>query len=125
MSLIKNITLENGGISTNYDIGVDIENVDGLDLSDYIEKSDTVGLVKNDGTIDTNTYTPSTILTGTLTAGNTTLTLTNAAITTSSLVDVYTNVFGLSPTNITVSIGTMTLTFTAQQSDVSVKVLII
>lgn len=28
----------------------------GADLSEYIKKSDTAGLVKNDGTIDTSTY---------------------------------------------------------------------
>ena len=30
-----------------------------IDLSNYIQKSNTTGLVKNDGTIDTNTYLPS------------------------------------------------------------------
>ena len=30
--------------------------VDGVNLSSYIKKSNTSGLVKNDGTIDTSTY---------------------------------------------------------------------
>ena len=61
-------------------------------------------------------------VTGTLSAGSTTITLSNVAITTSSTIDVYTGTFGVSPTNIVVSTGSVTLTFAEQSSNLSVKV---
>lgn len=64
------------------------------------------------------------VLTGTLTAGNTTLTLQNAAITTNSTVDIYTDTFGVNPTDVTLSSGSITLTFESQATDVAVKVII-
>lgn len=62
------------------------------------------------------------IITGTLSAGSTILMLSDAAITTSSNFDFYTDTFGVNPTNVSVSTGVLTLTFPAQQSDLSVKV---
>lgn len=75
----------------------------------------------------TNVYAPTsgggyTEVTGTLTAGNTSVTLSDAAITTSSTIDVYTDTFGVNPTAITVATGSVTLTFPAQASNVGVKV---
>ena len=61
-------------------------------------------------------------VTGTLTAGNTSLTLNNAAITTSSTIDVFTDTFGVNPTNMSVSTGSVTLTFDSRGSDLGVKV---
>ena len=61
-------------------------------------------------------------LSDTLTAGSTTLTFTNSIITTNSVIDYYTDTFGVEPTNIVVAAGSITLTFDAQQSDVGVKV---
>lgn len=61
-------------------------------------------------------------LIGTLTAGSTTLTLQNVAITTTATYDFFTDTFGVSPTSVTVTTGELVLTFDAQQSDVSVKV---
>lgn len=61
-------------------------------------------------------------VTGTLTAGQTSITLSSASITTSSTLDFYTDVFGVSPTAVSVSTGSVTLTFSAQQSNMSVKV---
>ena len=61
-------------------------------------------------------------VTGTLTAGSTSITLSNAAITTSSTLDYYTDTFGVNPTNVSVSTGSVTLTFEAQSSDLGVKV---
>lgn len=58
----------------------------------------------------------------TLTTGNTTVTISNAAITGNETIDVYTNVFGVNPTNIVASSGSIVLTFPVQASDVSVKV---
>ena len=61
-------------------------------------------------------------LTGTLSAGNTSLTLSNASITASSTIDYYTDYFGVNPVSISVSTGSVTLTFEAQDIDLGVKV---
>ena len=61
-------------------------------------------------------------VTGTLTAGNTSITLSNQAITTSSTLDYYTSVFGVNPLSVSVSTGSVTLTFEAQSLDIDVKV---
>lgn len=62
------------------------------------------------------------VLKGTLTAGSTSLTITDDSITADSFFDVYTSVYGVSPTAITATTGSMTLTFTAQGSDLYVAV---
>jgi hypothetical protein len=61
-------------------------------------------------------------VTGTLTAGQTSLVLSNAAITTSSTIDYYTNYYGVNPVAVSVETGKVTLTFEAQDVDISVKV---
>lgn len=61
-------------------------------------------------------------VTGTLIAGNTSVTLSNAAITTASTIDVYADIFGVSPTDMVVSAGQVVLTFPAQSSNMNVKV---
>lgn len=58
----------------------------------------------------------------TLTAGNTSITISDAAIETTSTIDIYTDVFGIQPTNAVVTSGQILLTFLAQASDISVKV---
>ena len=63
-------------------------------------------------------------LTSTLTAGQTTLTFTNSSITSNSTVDVYTSVYGVNPEDMTVSSGSLTLTFDTQATDIGVKVVI-
>lgn len=68
------------------------------------------------------------VLSGTLTAGQTSITFTDAYITSSSTLDnVWTDVFGvkLKPTNIVITAGSITLTFESQSSDIGVKVRII
>lgn len=73
--------------------------------------------------VQTGTKTlPWTELTSTLTAGNTSLVISDTSITTDSVIDYYTDTFGVEPTNIVVTTGSITLTFDAQQSDVGVKV---
>lgn len=57
-----------------------------------------------------------------LTAGATTVTVTDASITATSAIDVYTNVWGVEPTNMVLATGSVTLTFEAQASDINVKV---
>ena len=61
-------------------------------------------------------------VTGTLTAGSTSLTLSNAGISSSSTIDYYTNYYGVNPTGVSVSSGSVTLTFEAQDVDIGVKV---
>ena len=63
-----------------------------------------------------------TFVTGTLTAGSTSITLSDASITTTSTIDIYVSTFGIQPTNAVVATGSITLTFLAQASDISVKV---
>lgn len=63
-------------------------------------------------------------LSSTLTAGNTTLTFSDASILTTSMIDIYVDTWGVAPSNVTVTTGSATLTFEAQQTDVSVMLLI-
>ena len=63
-----------------------------------------------------------TVITGTLSAGNTSITLSNSAITTDSVIDIYTSVYGVNPTAISVSAGSITLTFDAQSSAVNIRI---
>lgn len=59
---------------------------------------------------------------GTLTAGSTSIELTNAAITTDKTFDFYTSSFGVNPKSAVVATGKITLTFEAQETDLQVKV---
>lgn len=59
---------------------------------------------------------------GTLSTGSTSITLSDASITTSSTIDVFVDTFGVNPTAMTVSTGSVTLTFEAQESNLGVKV---
>ena len=61
-------------------------------------------------------------VTGTLTAGSTSLTLQNAAIHTTSTIDIYTGVYTIMPTDAQTSEGQIVLTFDEQPSNLSVKV---
>ena len=67
----------------------------------------------------------STIFTETLTAGDTTITITDSQIAVGSMVDIYTDVYGLEPTNVSVTAGQIVLTFDAQGVDIHVKVKVI
>lgn len=59
---------------------------------------------------------------GTLLAENTSVTLSNPSIKNTSNFEFFTDVFGVCPTNVSVSSGSITLTFDAQATDVEVKV---
>ena len=63
-------------------------------------------------------------LTSTLTAGATSLTFTNSKITTNSTVDIYSSVYGVNPKTVTLNTGSIVMTFKAQTSNVSVKVVV-
>lgn len=62
------------------------------------------------------------VLTGTLTAGETTLTITDSSITADSIIELYTNVYGVNPTAVSAVEGSITLTFDSQASDINVRV---
>lgn len=62
------------------------------------------------------------ILTQALQAGSTEITFTDSAITESSMISVYTDVYGVNPTDASVTTGNCTLKFDAQESDVSVRI---
>lgn len=63
-----------------------------------------------------------TLLTGTLSAGSTTLTLQNAAITLNSVYDIYTDKWGVNPTDVVVTAGKITMTFEKQNASIGVRV---
>lgn len=64
-----------------------------------------------------------TVVTGTLTAGNTSLTLSDASIVATSLIDIYT-ADGTPFTAVTQSVGSVALTFEAQASDLAVSAVV-
>ena len=61
-------------------------------------------------------------LIGTLTAGQTTLTIQNDLITKNRTIEIFTDTFGVNPTNAVVTNGQIVLTFLARSNDVGVKV---
>ena len=61
-------------------------------------------------------------VTGTLTAGATSITLSDSAITTSSTLEPFASIFGVKPTNMVAATGSVTLTFEAQSTNMDVKV---
>lgn len=67
----------------------------------------------------------STIFTETLAAGDTTITIISSQIAVGSMVDIYTDVYGLEPTNVAVTAGQIVLTFDTQGVDIHVKVKVI
>lgn len=67
-------------------------------------------------------YTPYKEFTAQLSIGATTVTISDAYITTNSTVDIYTDVFGVYPSNVVVNVGSIVLTFAARSSVLNVKV---
>ena len=61
-------------------------------------------------------------VTGSLSAGSTSITLSDASITTTSTFDIFTDVYGVAPESVTVATGSITMTFEAQESTLGVKV---
>lgn len=64
-------------------------------------------------------------LTDTLTAGNTSITFEDDAITDDCIIDFYTSIYGVNPKSIDNStFGKLTLTFKAQENDMEVRIII-
>ena len=101
-----------------------------IDGSPYTAKSgdmvtyDSTEFVFN-GTVWQEFGAASTIFTETLTAGDTTITIISSQIAIGSTIDIYTDVYGLEPTNVAVTAGQIVLTFDAQAVDIHVKVKVI
>lgn len=64
-------------------------------------------------------------VTGTLAVGETSITLSHEAITTDSDIDIYTDIYGVCPRNVTVQDGQITLEFKAQANSMNIKVVIL
>lgn len=64
-------------------------------------------------------------ITATLTAGSTSVTISDASITANSFVLPVASIWGLAPTSVTVSNGSVTMTFAAQASDITVGVMVL
>ncbi len=98
---------------------------------DYYNKSQVNNLLSGKAdTSDTYTKTQVDSLTGkwlsaVLLTGNTSLTILDDSITTSSILDFYTDIYGVSPITITVSAGQIIMTFDIQAIDMNVKVKVI
>ena len=102
-----------------------IDNEDGTfsleDETEYTQEGDSFGATDINRTNEAiNKLTN--VLTGTLSAGETTLIISDDSITEDSMIDIYTNVFGVNPTEVTVASGSITLVFDAQETDLGVKV---
>ena len=98
---------------------------------DYYDKSAVDNLLSDKANAsDTYTKTEVDALTGTwlsaiLLTGNTSLTISDDSITTSSILDFYTDIYGVSPLTVTVSTGQIVMTFDIQSIDMNVKVKVI
>ena len=64
----------------------------------------------------------STIYKGNLVAGNTSITIENESITKNSILTFFTSIYGVNPSSVTASTGSVTLTFDAQEVDMEVGV---
>lgn len=69
--------------------------------------------------------TESSIITGTLTAGQTSITILSDYITTDSVLAFYTSIYGVNPLTVLASAGSVTLTFNAQATNMDVGVEIV
>ena len=101
--------------TTNYNLNKPTMN-ENVDISVLNENMDII-----DAELNRRALKP-TVITGTLSTGNTSITLSSDAITTNSVIDVYTSIYGVNPIETIVETGNITLTFDAQSSDVAVRV---
>lgn len=68
--------------------------------------------------------TPTVLTSETISSATTTYTFLDDAITTDSVIDIYDTIFGFSPTGMTVSTGSCTITFSAQSSTHTIKLFV-
>lgn len=95
-------------------------------LAEKVDVEDGKGLSTNDFTTAEKTklasLEPILEVTGTIAVGGTSITLSDAAITTTSTIDIYTDTWGVNPESVSVATGSVTITFAAQESTLGVKV---
>ena len=89
-------------------------------------RSDALRVKWNGDVIDGNGYkiSPTIIESVTISAASTSHTFTDNAITADSVIDVYDTIFGFAPTAMTVSAGSCTITFPAQNSSHTIKLFV-
>ena len=89
-------------------------------------RSDALRVKWNGDVIDGsgNKISPTILTSTTISAATTSYTFTDAAITTDSVIDIYDDIFGFSPTGITVTTGSAVITFPAQASTHTIKLFI-
>ena len=63
-------------------------------------------------------------ISGILKAGVSTITLTHEKITSESMIDIYTSIYGVNPKTVDITDGSITLTFKEQSNDIQIKVVI-
>lgn len=79
----------------------------------------------NGNEVDAFEVTGDSIISGTLVAGQTSITILSDYITTDSVLDFYTSIYGVSPLSVSVVAGEVTLTFDAQATNMDVGVKIV
>ena len=105
--------------------GVDADEVNYSNASSGLQATNVQAAIDEvNGKIPSIPAATSEVKTGTLTADQTsvTLTFTQQTIGAATLIDVYTGTFGVNPTNVTYTASSVTLTFDAQASAVAVAV---
>ena len=114
-------------LSTNDYTNEDKNKLDNLSAETTTYDNTTSGLTSTNvqGAIDELKSENGFSLTSTLTAGQTSLTFTDAGITENSILSaVYTSIFGVSVSSANIVTGSLTLTFPQQEEDVTIKVVI-
>lgn len=91
----------------------------------YIFKTAHVAGDWNGNEVDAYEVTGDSIITGTLVAGQTSITILSDYITTDSVLDFYTSIYGVNPLSVSVVAGSATLTFNAQASNMDVGIKIV
>ena len=79
----------------------------------------------NGNEVDAFEVTGDSIITGTLIAGQTSITILSDYITSNSVLDFYTSIYGVNPLSVSVVAGEVTLTFNAQATNMDVGVKIV
>lgn len=105
--------------------GVDADEVNYSNTSSGLQATNVQAAIDEvNGKIPSLPAATSEVKTGTLTVGQTSVTLafTQQTIGAATLIDVYTGTFGVNPTNVTYTASSVTLTFDAQASAVAVAV---
>lgn len=100
--------------------------VDNLATNTQEALSDLDDAVDGHGTAITNlqTFVGKRLAAQTLATGSTTLTFSDASITTDSTIEIFASVYGVAPESVTVTTGQAVLTFDAQESAVSVYLIV-